>query len=199
MGVDTPFHLALLFLMIILGIDPGSLKAGYGVIELQGRKMTYIDSGTLKYDSKLDLMDRLGPIHASGIELIEKYSPEEISIESLIYVKSVTSLAKLAQARGAMMAAFMENYQRRVFEYSPNLVKSSVTGHGHANKESIDKAISMMFGKREFTSHDETDALAIAVCHALNRNVQKKTANNTHKAFSGGRSLKQVFSRGFEK
>ena len=185
--------------MIILGIDPGSLKAGYGVIELHGRKMTYLDSGVLKYDNKLELIDRLGPIHQSAAELVEKYSPDEIAFESLIYVKSVTSLAKLAQARGAMLAAFMKNHQKRVFEYSPNLVKSSVTGHGHANKESVDKAVSMLFGRKEFATHDESDALAVAACHALNRNVQNKLSTQAKKGFGSKRTLKQVFSRGFEK
>ena len=95
---------------IILGIDPGSLKAGYGVIELHGRKMTHLDSGVLKYDNKLELIDRLGPIHQSAAELVEKYSPDEIAFESLIH-KEVTSLAN-GSCQRAMLAAFMKNHEK---------------------------------------------------------------------------------------
>jgi crossover junction endodeoxyribonuclease RuvC len=104
--------------------------------------------------------------------LLKKYQPDEVSIESLIYVKSVDALSKLAQARGAMIAAFSHTHQGKIFEYAPNLVKVSVTGHGHADKVAVDKALSMMFGKINFKTADESDALAIAVCHALNRNVK---------------------------
>lgn len=178
--------------MIILGIDPGSRKAGYAVIEVQGKKMKYIESGVMRYDGVKEFVDRLGHIYDSCEELIQKHQPSEIAIESLIYVKSVTSLAKLAQARGAMIAAFMKTNKGKVFEYSPNLIKSAVSGYGHASKEGIDKALTMIFGKKEFKTHDESDALAIAVCHALNRNMRQLT-NKKAVASSRGRTLKQVF------
>lgn len=179
--------------MIILGVDPGSRKAGYALIELQGKKINYLTSGIMRYDDVDEFVDRLGHIYSSCEELIEKYSPVEIAIESLIFVKSVTSLAKLAQARGAMIAAFMKKNKGKVFEYGPNLIKSSVSGHGHASKESIDKALTMIFGKIEFKTHDESDALAIAVCHALNRDMKivsnKKTLTSTK-----SRTLKQALA-----
>ncbi len=180
--------------MIILGIDPGSRKAGYAVIEVSGRKFKYIDSGVLRYDKINEFVDRLGVIYESCSELLEKYNPCEISIESLIYVKSVTSLAKLAQARGAMIAAFMKTHQGKLSEYSPNLIKASVTGHGHASKEGVDKTLNMIFGPLKFKSNDESDALAIALCHGLNRG-QLKSHKNTKltKVSMKGRSLKDVF------
>src|SRR5690606_28092073 len=95
-----------------------------------------------------------------------------VSIESLIYVKSVDALSKLAQARGAMIAAFSRTHVGKIYEYSPNTIKSSVTGHGHADKDAVDKAMNMMFGKMSFKTSDESDALAIAVCHAFNRNMK---------------------------
>ena len=183
--------------MIILGIDPGSRKAGYAVIKVNGRKMSYIDSGVLRYDKIDEFLDRLGEIHKSCEELVIRYEPAEIALESLIYVKSVTSLAKLAQARGAMIAAFMKTHVGKVSEYAPNLIKSSVTGHGHANKEGVEKTLTMIFGKIEFKTNDESDALAIAVCHALNRG--QKVIQKTSKAKTllsskrGGRTLKDVF------
>ena len=165
--------------MIILGIDPGSRKAGYALIEVQGKKISYIASGVLKYDHVDEFLERLGMIYQTCDELIGKYNPDEISIESLIYVKSVEALSKLAQARGAMIAAFSKSKLGKIYEYSPNAIKSSVSGHGHADKEAIGKAMSMMFGKITFKTSDESDALAIAVCHAFNRNMKMKLMGKT--------------------
>lgn len=177
--------------MILLGIDPGSLKAGYALIKCEGRKLSYIDSGTLRYSSDQQLIDRLGPIYKSCEDLIDKYRPDEIACESLIYVKSVTALSKLAQARGAMLAAFVKEYEGKVFEYSPNLVKSTVSGHGHASKESIQKSLSLIFGNKKFATSDESDALAVAVCHALNRG--RTIAPTSQSNRKTGRTLKQIF------
>jgi crossover junction endodeoxyribonuclease RuvC len=165
--------------VIILGIDPGSRKAGYGLVRVEGRKLFYLASGVLRYDHIDEFIDRLGLIYQSCDELQKKYEPMEISVEALIYVKSVEALSKLAQARGAMIAAFSRTHRGKVFEYSPNTVKSSVTGHGHATKESVDKALNLMFGKIDFKTADESDALAIAVCHALNRNMKLKLMGKT--------------------
>lgn len=155
--------------MYILGIDPGSRKAGYAFIEMNGRSIKYLTSGVMRYYHIQNFMDRLGLIYSSCEEIIKIREPDEIAIESLIHVKNVSSLAKLAQARGAMMASFMKNYQGKVFEYSPNLVKTMVTGHGHASKSNIQKGLKMVFGNAVFKTDDESDALAIALCHALNR------------------------------
>ena len=74
-----------------------------------------------------------------------------------------------------MVAAFMKTHQKKVFEYAPNLVKASVTGHGHASKDSVEKILNLMLGPNIFKTADESDALAIAICHALNRNMNLKT------------------------
>jgi crossover junction endodeoxyribonuclease RuvC len=160
--------------VIILGIDPGSRKAGYAIIEVQGKKISYIASGAMKYDHVDEFIERLGVIYESCEAIVKKYQPDEISIESLIYVKSVDALSKLAQARGAMVAAFSRSCVGNIFEYAPTLVKSSVTGHGHASKEAVDKTLGLMFGKMTFKTSDESDALAIAVCHALNRTMKMR-------------------------
>lgn len=160
--------------MKILGIDPGSRKTGWALIEVDGKKIKYLSSGVLRFDKVEEFLERLGIIYNECMNLDEKFQPNEIAFESLIYVKSVEALSKLAQARGAMIAAFMKNHTGLVYEYSPNLIKSSVTGFGHANKESVDKAMQLMFGKISFKTADESDALAIAVCHALNRNMKRK-------------------------
>jgi crossover junction endodeoxyribonuclease RuvC len=165
--------------VIILGIDPGSRKAGYALIDVQGKKISYIASGVLKYDHVDEFIDRLGMIYQTCDELIKRFNPDEVSIESLIYVKSVDALSKLAQARGAMIAAFSRTHLGKIYEYAPNAIKSSVAGHGHADKDAIDKAMTMMFGKLTFKTSDESDALAIAVCHAFNRNMKMRLMGKT--------------------
>ncbi|OUR92834.1 crossover junction endodeoxyribonuclease RuvC [Halobacteriovorax marinus] len=177
--------------MKILGIDPGSRKAGWALIEKDGRKITYLSSGSLRYDKIDNFVDRLGVIYNSIQELMTEYSPAVVAIESLIYVKSVTSLAKLAQARGAMIAAIVQTHSGKVYEYSPNSIKSTVTGYGHADKLAIEKTLKMIFGQIEFKTNDESDALAIALCHALGGSTN--VAGTKVKSSSRGRTLKSVF------
>lgn len=160
--------------MRILGIDPGSRKAGWGIIEIEGRKISYIASGTMSYDTKVDFIDRLAEISQSVTSLLNEYSPDEVAFESLVYVKSVEALSKLAQARGAMIGAAGDKYFGKLFEYSPNLVKQTVAGHGLSKKEGVAKMVSMLLGVKEFKSADESDALAIAICHSLLRKTQVK-------------------------
>ncbi|MEI8346682.1 MAG: crossover junction endodeoxyribonuclease RuvC [Pseudomonadota bacterium] len=170
--------------MIILGLDPGSLQAGYAVIELSGRKFNYLHSGALLYKGQGSFLERLPYIYSSCEKLVADYHPAEIALESLIYVKNPTSLMKLAQARGVMLAAFAKTHAEKIFEYSPNLVKSSSTGFGHADKEGIQKSMRMIFGIKSFQTFDESDALAVALCHALNRGNSKN--DRTH---SGNRTV----------
>jgi crossover junction endodeoxyribonuclease RuvC len=179
--------------MKILGIDPGSRSAGWALIETTGRKINFLSSGTLKYDKIDNFIDRLGVIYNSIDELMNEHQPDEVSIESLIYVKSVTSLAKLAQARGAMLSAIVQTHTEKVFEYAPNLIKSSVSGYGHADKMAMEKTLKMIFGDIQFKSNDESDALAIALCHTLNGGKNIKGPLAPKKSSSRGRTLKSVF------
>jgi crossover junction endodeoxyribonuclease RuvC len=155
--------------LIVLAIDPGSITAGYALLQQEGRKITYIASGILKFRAEDEFLNRVKDFYSQTLDLVNKYKPDEIALESLIFVKSPTALIKLAQSRGAMLAALTQNYHQKIYEYSPNLIKSTVTGHGHADKEGIQKVVSLQLGIKEFKSHDESDALAIALCHLLNR------------------------------
>lgn len=153
--------------MLILGIDPGSRTTGYALIEKKGRNLNYLCSGIIKFNCKGSFIDRLAEIYEEAQGLGIKYNPQEVAVESLIYVKSVEALAKLAQARGALCSYFSQLCPGKVYEYAPNLIKSSVTGHGHADKEGVMKSLRLIYGPIEFKRHDESDALAIATCHAL--------------------------------
>ena len=155
--------------MIVLAIDPGSVTAGYALLQKEGRKIHYLASGILKFNGKDEFLHRVKDIYDQTLALIEKHAPDEVALESLIFVKSPQALIKLAQSRGTMLAALSQKYHEKIFEYSPNLVKQTVTGHGHADKEGIQKFLQQYLGISEFKTHDESDAVAIALCHLLNR------------------------------
>lgn len=159
--------------MIVLAIDPGSVTAGFALLQKDGRKIHYIASGILKFDKDVEFLHRVKDIYDQTLDLVSRYQPDEVALESLIFVKSPTALIKLSQSRGAMLAALTQTYHKKVFEYSPNFVKSTVTGHGHADKEGIQKVLKQYLGLTNFESHDESDAVAIALCHLLNHNVAK--------------------------
>ncbi len=155
--------------MYVLGIDPGSITTGWALIESSGRSVKYIDSGVLKFNSKTEFIDRVTEIKKATDELISKIDADEVAIESLIFVKNPNSMAKLAQTRGVILASLSEKFDKKIFEYAPTLIKAAATGYGHSDKESIQKFIDMLLGKREYQTHDESDAIAIALCHILNK------------------------------
>ncbi len=154
--------------MLVLGIDPGSITTGWALLNGKGRKISVIGSGVLRFNGKENFLDRLTEIKVASNKLIEELSPDAIAFESLIYVKSPQALIKLAQTRGVILSACVEKYKNRIFEYSPNAIKSIATGHGHADKEGVRKFLDMTLGKRDYQTHDESDAVAIALCHLLN-------------------------------
>ena len=180
--------------MIILGIDPGSRKAGFGLVELKGRDINYLDSFTLKFDTKLMFFDRLKKIYESCCEVFKEYSPDEVAFESLVYVKNVSSLVKLSQARGVMLSALFSHGESNIFEYSPNFIKASLTSYGLSSKESVEKSLKLIFGDIKFETDDSSDALAIAFCHSVSRNRVDQRRHTTANSFGRGKTLKSFAS-----
>ena len=153
--------------MKILGIDPGSRVSGFAIIEVNKLKLSYIASGIIKPDLGDDFFSRLPSIYNKFQLVISEYDVQQIAIESLIHVKNVVSLAKLAQARGAMLASVAQS-GAQVFEYSPNKIKASVSGFGHADKEMIHLSNERILGRKiDCATHDESDALAVAITHGI--------------------------------
>jgi crossover junction endodeoxyribonuclease RuvC len=150
--------------MRIIGIDPGLIKTGWGVIEKINNQVKYIDSGTIKTDTKLLLSERLLNIYKNIDEIIKLYKPEVFSIEETFVNKNPLSSLKLGQARGvAILCASLNNIP--VFEYSPNLIKKTITGVGKAHKEQMVMMIKYIFPRIQIEAEDEADALGVAVCH----------------------------------
>lgn len=175
--------------MIVLGIDPGSRKTGYAFLKVEGKKVTYLDSGILKFETEEVFLDRIDLIFNETKALLDRYNPDVISMESLIFVKSPTALIKLAQTRGVILGALSSTHKGKIFEYSPNLVKSSTVGHGHADKENVQRFLDMVLGKRIYKSSDESDALAIALCHIVNSRGLTKPEVKVKKSRVKGKGL----------
>lgn len=174
--------------MLVLGIDPGSINTGWALLKTQGKKIIYVASGVLSFNQNDNFLDRLTEIKLKSDKLFKELCADEVALESLIYVKSPTALIKLAQTRGMILSSCATSHKGKIFEYSPNLVKSTAVGHGHADKESVRKFLDMMIGKKDYKSHDESDAVAVALCHILNKDKSLQT--NTNKGKKSARGLK---------
>jgi crossover junction endodeoxyribonuclease RuvC len=150
---------------IILGIDPGTLLMGYGIIEISQGKMRMREMETLRLSGKKDNHSRLHLIHQKVSELIQIFRPHEFAIEAPFFGKNVQSMLKLGRAQGVAIAAAMQA-GIPVTEYSPRKVKQSITGNGNADKEQVWKMLRTLLNLEIEPAHfDATDALAIAVCH----------------------------------
>jgi len=167
--------------MIILGIDPGSLITGIGIISCTAGKAGLVDFDAVVLNSKEPLTKRLKVIYDVCIEKIKKYKPDELAIETAFFGKNIQSTLKLGQARGvAIIAAVNSNVS--VSEYSPREVKKSITGNGAASKEQVKYMVKRILEIKEEPEYiDSTDALAIALCHhyylqtAIKSTGKKKT------------------------
>lgn len=150
---------------IVLGIDPGSQKTGFGVIHFLEGKSEYIASGVIRMTSKTPLPERLKIIFESVTEIIETHQPQEFAIEKVFMAKSADSALKLGQARGAAIVAAVTN-DLPVAEYEAKKVKQSVVGTGSADKHQVQHMVRTLLKLTQKPQEDAADALAIALCHA---------------------------------
>ena len=151
----------------ILGVDPGSTCTGFGIITRSGEKVQYVDSGHILLKKSLTRYEKLRTIHTRVREVIAEFEPTHFAIEDIFYAKNVRSSLVLGEARGAaILAAALAEVP--IFEYSAREVKQSVTGHGSADKTQVKFMLGKILGMRETPDNsDESDALAIAICHAF--------------------------------
>jgi crossover junction endodeoxyribonuclease RuvC len=152
----------------ILGIDPGLRRTGWGVIEVLGNRLIYLACGSVSTDDKAALADRLVTIHDGLVRIVEEFRPEEAAVEATFVNKDATATLKLGQARGiALLVPARAGLS--VAEYAPNLVKKTIVGAGHGDKDQIRMMIGVLLPKADPATHDAADALAIAICHAHHR------------------------------
>jgi len=151
--------------MIILGVDPGSLVTGYGVVKYINMKIEPVTWGTISCKPISSFQLRLKKIYNAILEIIQTYQPAEMAIESLFHAKNTQSALKLGHARGVILLA-AANSDLPVAEYSPRNIKQAITGNGAASKQQVQQMVMRLLGlTQELTSYDVSDSLATAICH----------------------------------
>jgi crossover junction endodeoxyribonuclease RuvC len=178
--------------MIVLGVDPGTLATGYGIIENQNGRMSVVTSGCIKSDGRVSMPLRLKRIFDTLSGVIAAHHPDEFAIETAFYGKNAQSALKLGHARGvAMLAAVSREIPTR--EYSPREVKKAIVGNGTASKEQVQYMVTVLLNlKRAPIQHDITDALAVAMCHLHRRLAAPRADSGSWKSYLAAHPEKLV-------
>jgi crossover junction endodeoxyribonuclease RuvC len=158
----------------ILGVDPGSIRTGYAIVDFSGQQFQHVHSGFLALGQGA-MAPRLGRIFAELTALIAAHRPEVAAVESIFVHKNVSSAIKLGQARGAAISA-LACADLEVAEYSPATVKQAICGSGRAEKQQINYMVQRLVNLREDLQEDQADALALAVCHAFRQGLSGAVA-----------------------
>ena len=155
--------------MRILGIDPGSRLTGFGILDFDADRPSYVASGAVR-SIEGEFPQRLKRIFESVTEIVDEYQPDALAIESIFVHKNASSALKLGHARSAALCAtFALNLS--VFEYAPREIKQAVTGTGAATKEQVQHMVVSMLRLNGAPSPDAADALAAALCHGHQRRL----------------------------
>ncbi len=175
--------------MKILGIDPGTNILGYAIIETENRQTQLVDSGILDLRRESKVFERLNLIFNFIDQLLDKFNIQEAAIESPFYGKNVQSMLKLGRAQGVAIAAIMHR-DIPVFEYAPRKIKIAITGNGNASKEQVARMLSTILNvDLSDKKFDETDAIAIALCHFYNRKTQESPSYSSWKDYAKRKGL----------
>lgn len=155
--------------VVVLGIDPGTVVTGFGLVEQDDAGMRAVAWGSVKSSSNTPLPERLHRIHTETLRLIELHRPDEVAVENVFQAKNVKSALKLGHARGvALLAAAQSGLP--IFEYAPREVKQSVVGTGSASKGQVASMVDRLLHLGgEKLLEDESDAVAVAICHLHKR------------------------------
>jgi crossover junction endodeoxyribonuclease RuvC len=177
--------------MIILGVDPGTLITGFGIIEVERGKYSVLTYDVIKNSGDDSMPIRLKRIYSRLCEIIDHYHPDEFAIETAFYGKNAQSALKIGHARGVSILAAV-NYEIPTTEYSPREIKKGVTGNGAASKHQVQFMVQTQLKLREVPKYfDASDALAVALCHsfqmvngkATSRRMQR-TGSKVHRSWS---------------
>tara|TARA_B110000196_G_scaffold100070_1_gene86931 strand:- start:572 stop:1069 length:498 start_codon:yes stop_codon:yes gene_type:complete len=152
--------------MRLLGLDPGLRHTGWGIINSKDNKISWVASGNISPKISLSLSERLKEIHQGLDSIVKKYKPSVAAIEEVFVNMNGQSTLKLGMARGAAITACSIN-EMPVYEYAPTRVKQSVTGSGRSKKDQVASMVNILLPGCEIKSEDESDALAVAICHTI--------------------------------
>ncbi len=156
--------------MRVLGLDPGLRHTGWGVIDVAGNRLTHVADGVVHAPTNLSLAARLVVLFRQLNEVLERYGPDEAAVEETFVNKNPVSTLRLGVARGVVLLAPAER-GLPVAEYSANLIKKSVVGAGHAEKEQVQMMVRRLLPGCTIEKADAADALAVAICHAHHANT----------------------------
>ncbi len=159
----------------ILGIDPGTVVTGYGLVQINGKKPLILTMGIMRPGKFDDHYQRLKYLHERALNLIDEFKPDIMALEAPFYGKNVQSMLKLGRAQGVIMAAGLYR-SLPIFEYAPLLVKQSITGMGRASKEQVAYFLQNVFHLTDLPKElDATDAIAVAICHFIQQSKPSYT------------------------
>lgn len=151
--------------MRLIGLDPGLRNTGWGVIDVQANRLTYVADGVVSPSPKQDLAGRLRDLHEGLAQVLADFDPDEAAVEETFVNKNPGTTLRLGEARGVVVLA-PALVGLPVAEYSANRIKKSVVGAGHAAKEQVQMMVGRILPGCNFSSPDASDALAVAICHA---------------------------------
>ena len=164
---------------IILGIDPGSLVTGWGLVEVESNQLHHQSHGVIGPSASLGLAERLSQIYRGLQDVIDQYHPTAVSLEKVFFSRNVQSALKLGQARGVALLAAAEQHIA-VTEYSAAEIKVAVVGYGRATKEQVQRMVSALLCVRGAMRADAADALAAAICHIHRRASQPQAMQSSN-------------------
>ena len=163
----------------VLGIDPGTLRLGYGVIDCLGpSRLTYVECGVISAPARHERNDRLLIIGRGLRELMEELEPDQVALEKAFFGKNVQATLALGEARGVSLFVAADR-GLSVAGYAPAQVKQTIVGHGRASKAQIGYLVRAILGMRRPPEADAADALAIAICHARRSSALSKLVPKT--------------------
>ncbi|MEI7694806.1 MAG: crossover junction endodeoxyribonuclease RuvC [Chlorobium sp.] len=172
--------------MVVLGIDPGSLNTGYGIIRHDSSGFSLLVCGVIRLHSSKSHPERIGQICRELEEVIVAFQPERLALETAFLSRNVQSALKLGQVRGAVIALAMSRHLA-LHEYAPREVKSAITGRGAASKEQVAFMVARILGITEPpNSYDVTDALGIALCDLLRGESRAQGSPSVKRGKRGG-------------
>ncbi len=161
--------------MLILGIDPGTATTGYGIIKVKGKEYELLDFGLIETENNGIPGDRLKDIYNQLASILKQFNPDIMAIERLFFATNAKTAMRVGQAHGVMLLAASRS-KTEVVEYAPGTIKKVIAGDGRADKKLIQKSVRKYLGarvrskKKQKTHFDnEADALAVALCHAIER------------------------------
>lgn len=183
----------------VIGFDPGLRKTGWGIIDVDGSRLSHVANGIVHSDAKASLAERLVQLFDGLSQVVTDWEPDTAAVEETFVNKNPNSTLKLGQARGiSLLVPALAGIP--VGEYSPNHIKKSVVGAGHASKAQVEAMLKILLPQVVINGEDAGDALAVAICHAHNggthRSLQETLRTDRTDISGTGKAGAQILFRG---